>query len=88
MKNAVSWNMIPCDSLRTDVSEERITSIIRVKRISKLGTRLAASMLIIANIPSSLILFTLMMEAIHASETFFLQEPHGVISKKTAFFYL
>jgi hypothetical protein len=42
--------------VRTDVSEERIASIIRVTRIS-------------ANaVPSSLILVTLMMEAIHSSE--------------------
>jgi hypothetical protein len=27
--------------VRTDISEERITSIIRLKRISKLGTMLA-----------------------------------------------
>jgi hypothetical protein len=39
--------------VRTDISEERISSIIRVKRISELGT---------ANVPTSLILFTLMIE--------------------------
>jgi hypothetical protein len=50
----------------TDVSEERITSI-RVKRINKLGTILAVT-LVTANVPSSLIL-TLMIEAISSSET-------------------
>jgi phospholipid N-methyltransferase len=37
-------------------------------------------------VPSSPILVTLMMEAIHFSETWYLQDPHGVISQKTAFF--
>jgi hypothetical protein len=56
--------------VRTDVSEERIASIIRVRRIGKLGTTLAVLWLLVtANIPSSLILVTLMMEAIHSSET-------------------
>jgi hypothetical protein len=41
-----------------DVSEERIVSIIRVNYL-----------LITADAPSSLILFTLIMEAIHSSET-------------------
>jgi hypothetical protein len=40
---------------RTDVSEERIASIIRVKKSVEF-------------VPSSLILFTLMMEAIRSSE--------------------
>jgi hypothetical protein len=42
--------------VRTDVSEERIASII-------------IRLLVIANVPSSPILFTLMMEAIHSSDT-------------------
>jgi hypothetical protein len=47
--------------VRTYDSEERIVSIIRVKRITNH---------IIANVvPSSLILFILMMEALHSSET-------------------
>jgi hypothetical protein len=37
MLNAVFWDVMPCGSLRTDISEERITYIIRVKIISKLG---------------------------------------------------
>jgi hypothetical protein len=65
--------------VRTDVSEECIASISRVKRISELGTTLAITsnflhsvlqLLVIANVfRSSLILFTLMMEAIRSSET-------------------
>jgi hypothetical protein len=46
--------------VRSDVSEERIASIIMVKRISELVT---------ANVvPSSLILFTMMMEVIRFNE--------------------
>jgi hypothetical protein len=41
MTNAVFWDVTPCGFLRTDVSEERIASIIRVERISELGTALA-----------------------------------------------
>jgi hypothetical protein len=37
MKNAVFWDVTPVALVRTDVSEERIASIIKVKRISKLG---------------------------------------------------
>jgi hypothetical protein len=33
MKNVVFWYITPCDSLRTEVSEERIASIIRVTRV-------------------------------------------------------
>jgi hypothetical protein len=59
--------------IRTDVSEERIASIIRVTRMCKLGTTLASSvfqLLVAVNVvPSSLILVTVMIEAIHSSET-------------------
>jgi hypothetical protein len=37
MKNAVFWDVTPCGSVRTDVSEETSDSIIRVKRIGELG---------------------------------------------------
>jgi hypothetical protein len=61
--------------VRTDVSEERSPSIIRVTRICELGVTLAVTsnrrkLLVTANVvPSSLILSTLMMEAILSSET-------------------
>jgi hypothetical protein len=85
--------------VRTDVSEELSTSTIRMTRIGKLGTTLAVTsnrrhfvflrsvcrLLVTANVPSSPILVTLMMEALSSSETF-LQEPHGVTSQKTPFF--
>jgi hypothetical protein len=50
--------------VRTDVSEECIASSIRVKTISELGTMLA-----VTSNSSKLILFTVMMEVIHYSET-------------------
>jgi hypothetical protein len=60
--------------VRIDVSEERIASIIRVTRIGELGTTLAVNSkrrkLVMDNVfPSSLILVTLMMEALRSSET-------------------
>jgi hypothetical protein len=39
MKNAVFGDATPCGSCKDDVSEERIASIIRMKKISELGTR-------------------------------------------------
>jgi hypothetical protein len=60
--------------VKTDVSEEIIASIMRIKRISKLGKvssnqQLKVQLLVTANaFPSSLILFTFMMEAILSSE--------------------
>jgi hypothetical protein len=38
MKNAVFWDVRTCGSLSTDISEEHSASIIRVTRISELGT--------------------------------------------------
>jgi hypothetical protein len=57
---------------RTDVSEERISSIIRVERITELGTTLSVIVEVfqlLVTALSSLILSTLMMEAICSSET-------------------
>jgi hypothetical protein len=64
MKNAVVWNVMPRGSLRTDVSQERVASIIRVKRISERGLLIIASVVL-----SSLILVTLITEALSSSET-------------------
>jgi hypothetical protein len=59
--------------LRTDVSEERSASFIRVTRIGELRTTLLRSMrrlLVTASVvPSSPILVTLMKEALSSSET-------------------
>jgi hypothetical protein len=64
--------------VRTDVSEERIASIIRLERIGELETTLALTivflrsvlqLLVTANVLGSPILGTLMMEAVGSSET-------------------
>jgi hypothetical protein len=68
MKNAVFWNVIRHVALiRSDVSEEHVSSIITVTRcISSQRT----SVLVIVNVvPSSPILFTLMTGGIWSSET-------------------
>jgi hypothetical protein len=87
--------------VRTDFSEERRASIIRVTRIGEVGTALAAtsnrrtlcissqsaSIVVKASVvPSTQILVTLKKEALSSSERRFLQEPHGVTSQKTTFF--
>jgi hypothetical protein len=84
--------------VRTDGSEERIASIISVKRIDELVITLAVTSnrstlrrntLTADVVPSSPILVTLVMDAICSSDTSalrFLQEPHGVTYQKTAFF--
>jgi hypothetical protein len=43
MKNPVFWDVTPCGSYRTDVSEEYIASVIRMTRFGKLGTTLAVT---------------------------------------------
>jgi hypothetical protein len=68
--------------VRTGISEERIASIIMVRRVSELGTTLAVTskyfvflrsvrrLLVTANVvPSSPILVTLMIEALSSFET-------------------
>jgi hypothetical protein len=60
--------------VRTDVSEELSASFIMMTRISELGTTLAVTslrrLLVTASVvPSSLILVTLMKEAIRSTET-------------------
>jgi hypothetical protein len=62
--------------VRTDVSEELSSSVIRVTRIGELGTLAITSnrhtlrlLLVTANVPSSIILVTLMMEELSSSET-------------------
>jgi hypothetical protein len=74
----------PVAFIRTDVSEELTVSIIMVTRIGELATTLAVTgnrrsyeeiqsgvrrLLVTANVPSSPILVTLMMEALSFSET-------------------
>jgi hypothetical protein len=81
---AVSRMLRSVAPVRTDVSEELSTPIIRGKRIGELGSTLAITsnrrklrvffrsvrrLLVYANVPSSSILVTLMKEAILSSET-------------------
>jgi cobalamin synthase len=73
MKNAFSGMLRRAALVRTDVSGQHIASIIRVTRIGKLGTTAVTvsvlQLLVTANVvPSSLILVTLMIEAICSSE--------------------
>jgi hypothetical protein len=56
--------------VRNNVSGELSASIIMVTRIGELATTLAVtSWLVVANVPSSPILVTMMMEALSSSET-------------------
>jgi hypothetical protein len=79
--------------VRTDVSEELSAAFIRVTKIFELGTTLALTsaacrrLLVTASVVlSSPIFVTLMEEAQVPPKRRFLQEPHGVSSKKTLFF--
>jgi hypothetical protein len=75
-----SCGLLRCVALvKTDVSEELNAYIIRMARIGELGTlavtsnrrklRSVRELLVTANVPSSPILVTLMMEALSSSET-------------------
>jgi hypothetical protein len=70
-----SSGMLRCVALvRTGDSEQLLASIIKVTRIRELGTlavflRSVRRLLVTANVPSSQILVTLMMEALSSSET-------------------
>jgi hypothetical protein len=71
MTNVVVWYEAPYGLVRTEVSEVRIASIIRVTRLGKVGTTLAVSS---ANVvPSSSIFAILIMEAIYSSKKSVLQ---------------
>jgi hypothetical protein len=71
--------LVGCEAawlLRTEVSKERIASIVRVTRIGELGTTLAVTITEGSTLrrntkvlPSELIFFALMMEAVRFSET-------------------
>jgi hypothetical protein len=63
------WSLVGCDA---HVLQERIASVIRVERISDLGTTLALSNW---SRQRSRILLTLMMEAIRSSKALFLTWP-------------
>jgi hypothetical protein len=72
MAPSVMLNLVAL--VRTDVSEELSASLIRVTRISEVGTTLSATsvrrLLVTASVfPSSPLLVTLMKEALSSSET-------------------
>jgi hypothetical protein len=43
MKNAIFWDVTPRGSCYNDFPEERIATIIRLERLSELGTTLAVT---------------------------------------------
>jgi hypothetical protein len=68
MPSSGTWRR--ADLVRTDVSEERITSSIRVKRIGELRRFIRILRLLPTDdVPNSSILIALMVEAIRSSET-------------------
>jgi hypothetical protein len=76
VKNAVFGMLRRVALDRTDVSEERIASIIIITRIDEIGTtyilflRSILQLLLSVNVvPISLIIFNLMIEAIRSSQT-------------------
>jgi Mn2+/Fe2+ NRAMP family transporter len=77
LKNAIFWDVTLCGLVKTDVSEERSASIIRVTRIGELGRTLAVvflcsvhRLLVTANVvPSSQIPVTLIIEVLRSSKT-------------------
>jgi hypothetical protein len=87
-----SSGMLRCViAVRTDVSEERSSSIIRVTRLDEIEIlvflRSLRRLLVTANVvPSSPIFVTLMMEVLCSLKRRFLQELQGVTFQKTAFF--
>jgi delta-aminolevulinic acid dehydratase/porphobilinogen synthase len=68
--------------VKTDVSEERSASFIRVTEIDELRKMLAVTSVV----PSSLILVTLMKEGLSSSETSVLTRATRLTSHKTPFF--
>jgi hypothetical protein len=78
IRNAVSWDMMPCGSCKN-------RSFGWTYRLHQVGKDQWARN---NAFPSLLILSTLMMLATCSAESSFLQEPHGVISHNSAFFII
>jgi hypothetical protein len=74
MENGVFWDVTRCNSCKN----RRFGGDIFLRSVLRL--------LVTANVSSSPILVTLMMEALSFSEHRFLQDPHGVTSQKMPFF--
>jgi hypothetical protein len=77
MPSSGMWRRVAL--VRTDRSEEHIASIIKVETISELG------MLAETTVHRSLILFTLMTEAIYSSEMSVFNKSLTASPQKTAF---
>jgi hypothetical protein len=77
----VYWDVTPCGSCenRRFGGANRLHHVLFLRSVLRL-------IVTANNVPISLSLVTLMIEAIHSSETFVLQEPHDVKSQMTAFF--
>jgi hypothetical protein len=91
IKNAVSWDITQCGSCKNRRFGGLSSSIIRVARISEIGTTLAVNWQ-----PMHRLRLTLFLVHWFSSHWWwrryippkrrFLQEPHGVTSQKTVFF--
>jgi hypothetical protein len=90
MKHAVLWNVAPFFSFKM----QRFGGLYCYYHQSEKNQRARSEVFlrsvlqfrVTANVSSSIILFTLIMDAIRSSETSVLQEPHVVTSQKTTFF--
>jgi hypothetical protein len=84
MKDAVVWNVTPCGSCKNRLVSEALRKEILCAHVAFVLSVLP--FLVPANVvPSLTILVTLIMEAIHSSESQFLQVPHCITPQKTAF---
>jgi hypothetical protein len=72
-EEGVFWDVMPCGSVRTDVSEELTTSFFRVTRISELldlvFLRSVRWLLVTASVVPSSPILVILMEALSSSET-------------------
>jgi hypothetical protein len=78
VKNSVFWDVASCGSCKNPGSRGAYQSVVLRSLLQLLVTAYF--------VPSALSLSTLIVEEVCSSETRFLQESHGVTSKKTAFF--
>jgi hypothetical protein len=78
--------LVPSVIMPGSVRFEVFTAVIMKNEEILVFLRSVHRLLATANVPSSPILVTLMMEALDSSKRRFLQEPHGVTSQKTTSF--
>jgi hypothetical protein len=89
MKNAILWDVWPCGArkYRRFGGANHLHHQSDKNRPAR-NMSSALELIITANVPSSPILSTLIMEAIRSSEESILQEPHGLTPQKTTFLTL